>query len=273
MTSIITGQDCYLTLPEWEAIRQRCKKRSADVDPVMLDSKAVLATLPTLLRDVRLACVHSPDPHAMESLLDRALTFKLLSDKNERRLFSDLLDPSLVKEVPHQRDMSDPECLETAYWFRDYDIATRYTMYWSTVIFSNSLLLRISQVNGSATDFLGPFSLTFLASELRNTANSIYRSVPHLTKYRGYAGMGTTLAMIMAYSVEITLNNPQEPSMQRWATKTLEEVVGPPLVIDQRQFPLVASAKFMSGVPDFVIPGDKHPRWDAKRGVFVSKKP
>jgi hypothetical protein len=139
-----------------------------------------LASLPTLLKDIRKTTVNS-----FNYPLYKAKHLKDSLSKNSFILEQELKDPSIAYETA----APPTACLPIGYEFRDERIAWRYCLYWSGIIFANNILILVGDEDAS------------LSQETQISAENICKSLEYYRRLKSKDMCGHPFVISAAYGV------------------------------------------------------------------------
>lgn len=176
--------------PEWEPLRNKCLRCSRNVDPYSFRLLTALASLPTLVRDVRHALSDGPlDPTSdlVRILLLKARLFKTEVAQQAHELNVDGTDfPVITTILTFEDPLSEKEEVFT---FRDQRTALRFHLYWASTIIANTILMRLG-VDDPA-----------LSAETREAARRISSSTGFIRSFKPFGVLWTTMTVSMAFGV------------------------------------------------------------------------
>ncbi|KIV77624.1 hypothetical protein PV11_09412 [Exophiala sideris] len=250
MTCIFGQRDCFLTLPAWKSLHQRCIEVLPSAEPIVLRILEGMAQVPALLNDLRaLMRSGAETPDTIFSLRSRVLAFRNLLRRDKVRLYSDLLDPNTVKFISDVSEKQHPPWLEPGPLFRfpASDTARKYMIYWSNLIISCQLMMHIDELSPHGDRYSGGSTDPDYCSEARDAADNIYRSVLCMHDHRPFGAFPMTFAFSTAFSVDQkTLDAGKLSDRRLWILSSISTLLGV-CGVPGREFPLDVLAKHLTG--------------------------
>ncbi|KAH8807529.1 hypothetical protein F5884DRAFT_789454 [Xylogone sp. PMI_703] len=196
MSSLFTGQDCYLTSPEWEPVKKRCMEQKSHLDLISFDIVTRLSTLSPLVRETRTLLANPSSDYSLllfPSLEARVQAFRAELQKNSNKIVSDFNNPKIVM---HRPGTGNPPFLQQELHFSNHKIAMRYGLYWASAIIADKLLQRLYNIYEPDSAHL-----IELEDEMQLFAVNIMQSVAYLRTVAPFGALYVTFALQVVAAV------------------------------------------------------------------------
>jgi len=177
--SILTGKDCFVALPEWEELFHSCH----GYDETIFDIFSTLATLPSLLKDIR--AFRGGEINISKAALVLAThAFRCKVLRHAKDLEASLQNSVTAIQIPSST--GDP-LFPTVYRFNDKMTNAKYCLHWACIVIANRLVGVVNPGCG-------------LEEESAEAAKRICMSLEHAATLKPFAAFHMTFALPAAFS-------------------------------------------------------------------------
>ncbi|CZR59528.1 uncharacterized protein PAC_09422 [Phialocephala subalpina] len=182
---ITSDFEMAIFVPHYSSIldlRKRSLEIFTELDRYVVDCLTSMATLPTLLHDIKEAKTDPEMRDTSTTLLARAQEFKTKLAQHATNLHLDFMNPAIVRECHSDSN-------HTVLEFYHPEVGFRFNFYWAMTIVANKLLLELGERDSS------------LVQEYEDAAEDICRSLEYLTSMKPRGSLWLTVTASMAFGV------------------------------------------------------------------------